>query len=449
MKFLTKNYLLEVVVFSAALAALDYYVFPGSLIQWNPSPLWFIVLLVAMRYGSPAGIVAGLAASASHLWVLTRIGYPLQDVLHRSPEMLAVPVLYVLVGLFLGESRERLARRGDYLKGQVDDLSHQLDSSEIKRMEVERGHLEMEKRIAGQTDTLRGVYDNLNRLNGARNEEELWEITVELLGVEMQAASCTVWETSPVKLLAAKGAAPDAPPPLVRIATKRKGIATAADWNPGAGRGKSPGAELAGLLLPDAENPVVLAVSGMHFNRLNRNTSILFELMLQRAGAVAEEIRRLNRLRRVTINDPELGLSSENYLRNRIREQALLARRHGHQLSVIACTPSRADMERTLDERLTVVTACAIRAVARASDGIAYFPPQKAFVVMLPGTGAPGARVVIDKIGANLDKLDLSVNGGPPLVDLSWGLAEFDAQGGEEAMLERLFAFDAKEGAER
>ncbi len=384
-------------------------------------------------------MVGGLIASCVHLWCLTLNGYALQDIIHRSPVMLAVPVLYVLVGLFLGENRKRLARRAENLADKVRSLSEQLDSSEIKRTELERGHLEMEKRIAGQTDTLRGIYDNLAKLASAKNEAELWDMTVELLYHEMRAESCAIWKMSPPELLALNGATPDEIPPLARVAVRKKGIATAADWVPEPDRA-TPGAELAGVLVGDPVRPIVVVVSGMAFNRLNRNTGILFELMVERAGTVAQEIRNLDKLRKVTVDDPELGLSSENYLRNRIHEQTLLARRHGGDLTLIRCKFENDIQPRTLAERLSVIVACGIRAVARASDGIAFFPSDQAFVILLPGTNAEGGKVVIKKIVDNLSALQLRQPDDTPLLQLDWGLSQYDPQRGEAALYEQLFA---------
>ncbi|MDR3211900.1 MAG: hypothetical protein LBU79_08295 [Planctomycetota bacterium] len=430
-------YLLEAIFFASIFVVGDYLLNFTLLVQSNPSPLWLIVLLGSLRHGSPAGMVAGLVSAAAHVLILGFTGIPVQDIIHRDPKLLAGPVLYVLVGLFVGESRERLGKRADYLSEVVGDLSRQLDSSEIKRMGLERSRLELEKRIAGQTDTLKAVHTSLDKLSGAGSETELWERTVELVCRELLAKSCIVWRISPPEILASNGSTTPEIPPLAYVAIRKRRVVTASDWNPRPGQ-PSPGAELAGVISSDSKNLTVMVASGIPFNRLTRNTAILFGLMAQRAGDLANELRHLDQLRLATVNDPELGMMSESYLRSRIREQCLLYRRHGGTLSVVACK-NRHHNERQLEERLSVVVACAIRAVIRSSDGVAFFAQENAFVMMLPGSPKVGGQAVVNKVEGYLNRLDLRDGGGHKVINNEWRVAEFDPKLGDEALYPQLF----------
>jgi len=353
-KSIGRSLLLEILVLAALLVAVDLLVFPGCLTgipatlgrpevrPWNPSPVWLLVLLVAMRYGSPAGIFGGAVAAGVHIWSLTyHSDFSFQDIFHRSADLLIHPILYVAVGMFVGEARERLARRADHFAKEVADRVRELDASEIKRLNLERARIDMEKRLASQPDTLRGVYESLNHLNGARTEAELWAALAEITRRGMDAATACVWRQATSELLAVAGASSGVVPRLASLAVRRRGVVTLADWT----RVRDdtyPGAELAGMVTKDTENPVVLTVSGMGFGRLNRNTIVQFELFVRYAGAVAGTLRQQDRLRRASIEDPALGLHSEAYLKNRIREQALLARRYGTDLTLLACSLRRA-----------------------------------------------------------------------------------------------------------
>lgn len=406
MRFLrNKNLLVELLALAAVMVALELTLFPGCLTGWNPSPLWIIVLIVSMRYGSPAGIIGGTLAAGLHLWNLTREGFSLQDLLRRYPEMLTAPALFIFVGMYLGEMRERLGKRADFYKSMVDDITLKLDENEIRRMNLERDHLALEKRIAGQTDTLLGVYETLGRLAAARSEDELWQLLVDVAQGEMRAESCGVWRVSPLHLLAVNGAMPERPPPLAELAARRRDVVTLADWTDLRGN-ETPGADVAGVVVDDADGVVVIAVSGVPFGTLNRASVVLFRLLLERAGAQVEEIRNFDQLRLASVSEPELGLGSESYLRNRIHEHTLLARRHHTDLTVLACAFSR-EPSKQLAGRLQVVLACSIRAAVRESDGIAYFANSKAFVILLPQSDLAGAGVVMGKIRSNLATLGL------------------------------------------
>lgn len=437
MKSLTKSLVFELVVLSAVLAALNYLLFKG-MFMWNPSPLWIIVLLVSMRYGSPAGIIGGSVAAALYLWDLTQSGYTFQELMHLNPGKLLMLVLFIGVGMYLGETRERLGKQAEHFRDLVADLNRQLDANEIKRLNLERGRVELEKRIAGQTDTLLAVYENLNRLNNARSEKDLWSILSEIVQGEMRAEACGIWRMSPPELIAVTGALPEVVPPLAALAVRKRGVVSVADWSENRDDSESPGAEMAGLLVDDPESPVVLAVSGMGFGNLNRASVIFFNLIVERAGIVLQELRSLERLRRVTISDPELGLGSESYLRNRIKEHTLLARRHKTNLAILSCA-FEAEPPKRLAERLEVILACAIRAAVRASDGIAYFAGHRSFVVLLPQSDLAGAEVVMRKINSNLEMLDIRDSYETPLMRLKWNSEILDGTMGEDDMYNRLF----------
>ena len=441
-KSISRNLIIELGLISALVVAVDLLLFPGSLIGWNPSPLWAIVVLVAMRYGSPAGLLAGGMAAGLHLWELTLAGHSFQDLLHRNPELLTGPVLYLFVGMYMGESRERLGRRAEHFRQAVSDLNQKLDVNEIRRLNLERDHLAMEKRIAGQTDTLLDVYENLNRLGAAHDESELWSTLADILQREMRAEACGVWRLSPPELLAVAGAMSEAVPPLAALAVKKRGVATVADWSDR--NDEPPEGDLAGFLGEDAERPVVAVVSGIGFAHLNRNAVIYFDLVVQRAGFVLQDLRRLATLRQASIGDPELGLGSESYLRNRIREQMLLAKRHRTALGILCCSFA-AEPPAKLAERLEVILACSIRAAVRASDGIAFFPGAKAFVVMLPGSDLDGAGVVMRKIIANLETLDIHDEEGRRMLDLKWNALTPSED--DDDMYDRLFSGMAAVGA--
>ncbi len=439
MKSLNKNLIVELAVFSAVLLAVNSLLFHGDMFGFNPSPLWFIVVFISMRHGSPAGTISGCVAAALHLWNLTQSGHSFQELLHLNPGMLVVPALFILVGMYLGENRERLGKRADHFQASAEELTRQLDANEIKRLNLERGRVEMEKRIAGQTDTLLAVYENLNRLNNSRSEQELWNILTEIALRELRAEACGIWRSSPPQLLAVTGALPEIMPPLASLAFKRRKVVTAADWAEIRGPDEAPGAELAAPLIQDVGQPVVIALSGIGFGNLNRSAAILFNLLVERASFLIQELRRLEGLRRISISDPELGLTSESYLRIRVREQILLAKRHKTELAILSCALDAAPPKR-LEDRLEVILACSIRAAVRASDGIAFFPDSKAFVVLLPQSDLSGAGVVMRKILANLDTLDIRDADEEPLTRLKWNAIPLDGSVDDGEMYRNLFA---------
>ncbi|MCL2001145.1 MAG: hypothetical protein FWG74_06890, partial [Planctomycetes bacterium] len=193
MKYFNKNLVIELFALSSAILALNHFIFPGAILSFTPNPLWLIVILASMRHGAPDGFFAGCVAAGLHLWNLTSAGYSLQELLNLNPETLVTPVLFILVGIYLGETIENIGKRGEHFKEQVDELNRQLEANEIKRLNLERGLIELQKRVAGQTDTLLTVYENFNRLNDARSESEVWTILTDIARRELRAEACGVW----------------------------------------------------------------------------------------------------------------------------------------------------------------------------------------------------------------------------------------------------------------
>jgi PleD family two-component response regulator len=138
------------------------------------------------------------------------------------------------------------------------------------------------------------------------------------------------------------------------------------------------------------------------------------------------------------VDDSNLGLFSEAYVRNRIREQAMLARRHKTELAILACIMD-GEYPEEMRGKLAVIVSCAIRTSVRGSDGVAYFEGQKAFVTVLPGSDEEGALIVARKIAAHLDALALVDNEGRLLPNMRWRPLRVTGEEKEEEIYQRLF----------
>jgi hypothetical protein len=436
---LNANLLIELAMVAAILLGLNHLLFTDAILNWNPSPLWFLVLFVAMRHGSPAGIVGGVAAAVIYLAELTRLGHSFQELMHLNPAMLLIPTLFIFVGMSLGETREHLAKRGDHFRLETLKLNGELDTNEARRMSLERANLELQKRIAGQTNTLLGVHANLNRLDGAKTEAELWNLLTGIVQTELRAECSAVWRIGDGEILAVTGAAIGQIPPLARLAARRRGLVTVGDWLEAGGGDEPPGAELATILTEDRDNQAVLTASGLAFGNLNRGSIVFFDLVARRAEVVCREIRRLESFLRITISNQELGLSSESYLRNRVREEAMLSRRHKTELALLAGAIAR-DYPKGMWERMEVIVSCAIRASVRSSDGVAFFGREKAFVIVLPGSNEAGAAIVANKVAGHLEQLRLIDPEGNPAPELAWNALRVEAGEREEEIYRKLFA---------
>lgn len=431
------RFLTELIPLTLLLVGLDRFVFDEQFFAWEPSPLWVLILLIAPRHGSIAGLVSGLVAASVFLWNMSAHGYFWQDLLHRHPESLIMPALLLLVGVFLGTLRESLAMQAEFFKNKAQTLTAQLDISEVKRTQLERGRVEMEKRIAGQSNTLLALHESFKRLGGASSEEKLLLLLDLVLREETKAEACGIWRIKDGHAQFLVGELNKEIPPLALWVGKKRSVVTAAAWSQYTNE-DAPGADIAGLILDGESGRLVVALAGVPFVRMTRGLVLHFGLLAERAGIVLGALRHLESLRREAVQDAELGLMSEAYLRKRVDEEVSLARRHETHLSLVACAITKAP--EAMHAHMESVLSCSISACIRLSDGLAYFSDRKAFLLVLPQCDTQGAEVVLKKIEANLQILDLHNEQGKGLFQIIWHIYIPDGNLKGEALYDHVFS---------
>lgn len=441
MKLQRWAFLKELIPLVLILAALDYFVFAGKLFAWEPSPLWLLVLLIAPRRGSVAGFVCGLTAAALYLWTLSEQGYLWQDLLHRQPAFLVMPGLFLLFGAYLGAVSERQTKRMEYFRDKAAALAGQLDSSEIKRAELERSRIEIEKRIAGQGATLLTLHDNFKKLGKAASEEELLFALDIVLRDESKAESCGIWRIARGRAEFTAGRFSGDIPPIALAVGKNHKVINAADWS--RYEEEHPGADLSALIHDNESERLVVALAGVPFTRLTRDFVLRFGLLAEQAGLVLETLRNRETLQDMAVLDTESGLVSEAYLRRRVDEEVALAGRHKTPLSLLACSIS--GNRENMQSRLKTALFCSIRACIRFSDGLAWFPNAEAFVIVLPQCDEQGAEIVLKKIESNLEKLDLQDSHNHAIYETAWSILACDNSLKGDAIFTHLFSGIHKE----
>ncbi len=436
MKLQRWTFLRELIPLVIILMILEYSVFEGKLLTGEPSPLWLLILLIAPRRGSVAGFVCGLAAAAIYLWSMSEQGYLWQDMLHRQPSLLIEPGLFLLFGVYLGALGESQTKKMEHFRDKAISLAAQLDSSEIQRTELERSRIAMEKRIAGQGATLLTLHDSFKRLDRATSEEDLLLVLERLLREESGAANCGIWRISRGQPRLVCGRFNGSIPAIAVAAGKNHKVISAADWS--RNNEELPGADLAALILDTESERLVVALAGCPFVRLTRDLALRIGLLTEQAGLVLEALRNREILRRQAALDTESGLVSETYLRRRVKEETALARRHKTPLSLLAC--AIAGHREKAQSRLETALSCSIRACIRFSDGLAWFPDARAFVIVLPQCDERGAAIVLKKIESNLDMLDLRDAQHQTIYELAWSIQACDDTLNGDAVFSRLFS---------
>jgi GGDEF domain-containing protein len=140
---------------------------PGFL-QSVLHPYWIIILLVAARYGFVPGLAAGIFA-ALHVFAALFRGLPTRNAIEKMLESqgFVLPVAFVLVGVLLGDIRQRSMDTEEEKKRALAEKEEALRVSREKLEGLEKARRILEARIVGETTTLKTLYQS------ARNFESL------------------------------------------------------------------------------------------------------------------------------------------------------------------------------------------------------------------------------------------------------------------------------------
>jgi len=154
--------------------------------------------------------------------------------------------------------------------------------------------------------------------------------------------------------------------------------------------------------------------------------------LLARVGAAArvkqlqDELRRkLDELDVVSRTDALTGLHNRRHVQEHLTTCAAAARRHGHPLSVLVVDVDH--FKRVNDtvghaggDRVLRAVAGALAAAVRTEDVVGRWGGEE-FLLVLPHTGPAAARVLAERLRAEVAALDVEVDGRPVPVTVSVG----------------------------
>lgn len=395
------------------------------LLQVQPHPFWAIVLLMAIRYGSPAGPIAGVSCGVLHVLGLWIEGVRPGDLLQMGNVEVVVPLLYVVVGAVVGDAVESHMRRGDYLKGKLEELRDRLNYSESRRTEMELAYQQVESRVAGNTDTLLSFYEGLMRMMST-DQRKVYRALLDLIKRQHRADSCSIWVKQADGSFLREFPEPageELLPKVGKAALDEGGVVTAAglfeerDADPEDGL-------MAGLITAgEGEVRAVVVIQSMQFIGYTPTTVKLFSQLLDVASRSVRRAIALEQAEQSRVEDPSLQVSSEVYLRTRARQELSLAERRGTPASLMVCgLPS--GLSSPVRSRLVAALAEIVRNQIRSSDTVAYLGEEAALAVFMPDTDEEGCRVAMNRLKQRVEWFDFRPPDQIDRLQFAWGRAE-------------------------
>ena len=376
-----------------------------------PHPFWLVILPMAARYGFRSGAFSGVLASLL-LIGLRKLGHmdePWQALWTLSN--LVQPILFIAVGVLLGEIRESQKTRYEKLVVDHNALTEKHEDL-IQRYEaLSRAKQELDTHIISQEQSLTTVYEAAKGLKSLR-EEEIYPAVIEFLVSFLSAESCAVYLLTEDRLLLA--ACQDPEGDFVRqtelpvddgmvaeaISTRRtvslNALTPSADFAKLADDGI---VICVPLLNNDNQVLGVLNIERLPFLKFNPQAVRLASIIGEWCGSAIENARTYQDTRDKNISNDVTGAYTYAYFLKRLQEEFLRARRYGQELSLIVFKiEDFASIEKGLQQDILTVVSLVFKNRLREIDLYFHDQEQSRYFIVLPGTPLDGAQIASRKI---------------------------------------------------
>jgi GGDEF domain-containing protein len=407
--------IVEIVVFLAAALTVDRIFFDGSRFRSAAQhPFWILVLLISVQYGTNAGLLAALGASAAFLIGNVPPQPISQDRFTWLFDIGRLPLLWFLAALVLGELRTRQLRERRSLTTQLAETARreQVLADAYKRLTTVKEALET--RVAGQLRTAVGIYES------ARSIEKLDPADV-LLGIanlirsvmNPEAFSVYLLQNGRLELTVQEGwAAEDsfvrhyaASDSLFQEIVGHQRMLSVANPEDAIALSGS-GMIAAPLVVPDTGRVIgMLKIERLGFLDLNFSNVQTLKILCQWIGAAYENAMRLQAARAESVINTETDLFAYSFLSRQLSFLTLLARRVGFDLTMVVVRLENPD-DLTSEQRAAALRAFshAVSHALRKTDlAFDYQRTGTEFALVLPAAPVKDAHIVIGKLRTELE----------------------------------------------
>ncbi len=376
-----------------------------------PHPFWLVILPMAARYGFKSGAFAGVLAGLILLG-LRKLGHPGEPwrALWTLSNMVQ-PILFIAVGILLGEIRESQKTRYEKLVVDHNDLTERHEDV-IQRYEaLSRAKQELDTHIISQEQSLTTVYEAAKGLKSLR-EEEIYPAVVEFLVTFLAADACSVYLLAEDRLLLAACQDPeDDFERQTELSVDEGMVAEAISTNRTVSlNALTPSADFAQLAddgivicvpLLDSNNHVlgVLNIERLPFLKFNPQAVRLASIIGEWCGSAIENARTYQDTRDRNISNDVTGAYTYAYFLKRLQEEFLRARRYGQELSLIVFKIDDFNsIEDGLQQDILTVVSLVFKNRLREIDLYFHDQEESRYFIVLPGTEMGGAQVASRKI---------------------------------------------------
>ncbi len=388
----------------------------------SPNPLWIIVIFIAARYGSLAGLISGLSCSLV-LLALAGYGGALKVNLSYLPipyKQIQLSGLFVLFGFLVGEERRRVNRLLELKNEQYNKLRNDFESLAMERLAFKNVTTELEGRILGQADTFNTLYTVAQSLVTLK-VDTLYPSIISLVEKFIAPDKCSlyIWEGDRYLLKGQSGYSDgvtksetiDLDSDIIKKALAEKRLVTVKDvykaqnlrWE----EGKDP-AMVSPLFFGEKDTAAgFILIDKISFLKLNPDSMRLLAVMSDWVSKSLDNAFATTTVRLEDIYDKELEVFNYNYALRRLKEELLSVGVSKKPSSLLLIKIS--DFENIDSEHLKRVLkglGYVLKHTVRAADIVSAYSREDMFLVVLPGSNIDGANIVEERLKTAIAKFD-------------------------------------------
>lgn len=393
----------------AVIVAINLIWFRGNpgFIGVHPHPYWAVVLPLAARYGFRAGLwtgsLAGLALLA--MQVLQQPQLNLLDLIQIRH--LGYPLLFMIVGIIIGEIREIQKRRYDELQIGHAELQETYDHLHQRHELLQRAKQEIDTRIISQEHTLSTLYESAQALKSLQ-EKEIYPAVMKLLQDFIAAETGSIYMLEDNTLHLAGGFDNDNEPTHRAEVDPDEGLI---------GRAIAAGDTVAINMLIDidefseyaaagplisaplltGDNKVlgVLNIDRLPFEKFSPQTIRMASMIADWCGAAIENSRTFKETKDKNISDDITEAYTYTYFNKRFQEEFSRARRYKILLSLLGLEIVDFNLfEERIKKDVLTVLSLVMQNKLRGVDLLFHDEDPGKYIMLLPNTPLKGAQVV-------------------------------------------------------
>jgi polysaccharide biosynthesis protein PelD len=403
-------------------------------------PYWIIIIAIAARYGFRGGLMAGIMGGCIML-SLIKISEPdfaIKQLMRYK--FLETPMLFIVVGTFLGELREIQKRQFDKLNDEHKKLQDSFGVLSMKYDAVSMAKQELDTRIIGQEQTISTLYESAQALKSLK-EEDIYPAVLKILKEFVSSEECSIYRVSEnkLKMITNLGWRESNNRPLeVGIDEGIMGQAfstgkTVTINDVLAVNETQSFSDLNLIISAPITNSKkmvlgVLNIEKIPFVKFNPQSIKMVSLLADWCGSALENARTYKETKDRNIADDITGAYTYDYLCKRIEEEFNKARRYKFVFGILVLEIAEYNLisETKLQELLPVFNTV-FKNIVRKTDLLFVGRTPGSFVFLFPYTPIKGINVVRNKLISAIDEFKFRpYDDEVRLLEINTGVTEFN-----------------------